>query len=142
MPNANKAGAGRKALPKEKRLSVTIQERVRESVFSDYAKLGGKPFLLEVIAQRIADHVPGERILATCTPLSGDPLREPESFDVTHALLALGKEAALRLKDGPATEYLRHSTYAPDWVRQHQGLLRIEVAENIARYFVKNTLQD
>lgn len=137
MNDKTKSAAGRTALPKEKRLSVTIQERVNQTAFDDFAKLGGKPFLLEVISLRAIEYVPGLRIKAKFIPLGLDPQNnQPTTFDVTHAILAMGKDSALKLSDeSEAARNLRKSTYAPDWIQKWAGPFEIKIVDDVRNYY-------
>lgn len=59
-----------------------------------------------------------------------------DTFDVTDSVLALGREAALALRnDTHESDTLRFSSNAPQWVRDWQGPFYIDVEQSIAEYF-------
>jgi hypothetical protein len=64
-----------------------------------------------------------------------DPEGETE-FDVTAEVLALGKDAALELRDDQFnTDALRFAASAPQWVQNWTGPFYIEVQSAIAQLF-------
>lgn len=128
---------GRRELPPELLQSEVIRERVRESVKDQYDGLGGKAFLLESIRLR-ANYVDAGSVLALVKQVRPDnkPARV-SSVDVTVSVLALGKEAALKLKDdSPAMiEALTKGAHCPRWVREGTAGLKIAAHDAIARFF-------
>ena len=87
-------------------------------------------------------------ILATFVPqawmrdnlLTVEP-QGPTEFDVTEAVLAMGREAALALRDeyGDTDEFQK---YAPMWARNWSGPFRIEIADSIQDYFDRQDEQE
>lgn len=84
------------------------------------------------------------RILATFNPQvvvdgrceSADDERGRPEFDVTDEILALGKDAALALRDDTdATFALKGSPSAPAWVREWEGPFYISVEDAIFDFF-------
>jgi hypothetical protein len=60
----------------------------------------------------------------------------PVKFDVTDAVLMLGRVAALALRDDDYdTDNLRFSSNAPNWVRDWSGPFYVRVAEAIQDYY-------
>jgi len=83
----------------------------------------------------------GSRIVATFVPqawvndfaVTVDP-EGPTQFDVSEAVLALGREAALKLRDDQyETDELRE--HGPHWVRNWPGPFKVEVEDSIRAYF-------
>lgn len=60
----------------------------------------------------------------------------PTEWDVTEAVLAMGREKALALADDDYdTDYLRFVPNAPKWIREWNGPFYVEVADSIHEYF-------
>lgn len=143
MEEPRKSRAGRKQLPDEVRQSEIIRERVTKGMFDSYARLGGKPFLLEVLRLSMLDYREGRRIKATFIPQAwvNDHAIEVDAegdtvFDVTYLILAMGKEKALLIKDGrDSSDDLLRAETTPAWIRKWQGPFRIEVEDEIKAYF-------
>ena len=83
------------------------------------------------------------RIFATFNPqrvvggrYESDDEKGRPSFDVTESVCAMGKEAALELRDGsPDSDRLKDSPNAPKWVREWEGPFFISVQESIDNFF-------
>jgi hypothetical protein len=83
------------------------------------------------------------RIIATFTPQAwtNDQAMEvdcegPNTWDVTDQVHALGKDAALALRDDSnETDAFRSAPTAPNWIRDWSGPFYIEVADSIGQYF-------
>lgn len=85
----------------------------------------------------------GPRILATITPqqwqnnyaVTVDPEGQT-SWDVTDEVVAMGREAALALKDNSdASDDLARSPNAPKWIRNWSGPFYVEVADAVTEYY-------
>lgn len=63
----------------------------------------------------------------------------PVEWDVTEAIMVMGREQALNLRDDdyPSDE-LRFTENAPQWVREWSGPFWVEVADSIKAYFNPN----
>lgn len=63
-------------------------------------------------------------------------------FDVTETVLAMGKEAALALKDDRySTDDLRNDSNAPAWIKNWSGPFWIEVEDSIEQYYTLTILR-
>lgn len=85
----------------------------------------------------------GRRITATFDPqvwvndnaMSVDPQGDTV-FDVTEAVLAMGRERALALKnESHEADELRLSEHAPQWIKDWSGPFYVDVEDSIADYF-------
>jgi len=143
MSEENKRRAGRKQLPDEVRQSEVIRERVTIQMMDQYVRLGGKLFLREVLKHCMRDYREGRRIKATFVPQAwmNDQAIEVDAegetvFDVTHLVLAMGREMALAIRDNrESSDIMASAETAPEWVRKWQGPYRIEVQDSIQAYF-------
>jgi len=71
-----------------------------------------------------------------------DPEGETE-WNVTDDIIALGKEAALNIKDNrDESDNLRYSEKAPQWVKEWRGPFYITVENSIGDYFGENLITD
>jgi len=60
----------------------------------------------------------------------------PLTWDVTDAILAMGKTRALELQDSDyATDVFRDASGAPEWVREWSGPFYVEVEGSIREFF-------
>lgn len=140
---SDKSTRGRKALPDQLRQSGMIRERVTPGIEELYTKLGGKLFMLEVLKLRARDYRQGRRVKATFVPQAwvddhavDVDAEGPTTFDVTHIILAMGKEAALQIQDNrDSSDVLRESDTAPSWIVNWQGPFVVRVEESIKDYF-------
>lgn len=67
-----------------------------------------------------------------------DPQGESE-FDVTDAVVSLGRDKALALKDDTFdTDTLKHVRNAPAWVHRWSGPFYVEVEQSVHDYFERN----
>lgn len=87
----------------------------------------------------------GPRILARFVPqawqndyaVEVDPEGET-TWDVTHQILCLSKDQAVRIEDADdSSDDYRLSTAAPKWVREWAGPFRVEIEQSIQEYFDK-----
>lgn len=139
---------GRQSLPSDVRQSEVIRERVTPGLFDAYTRMGGKMFITEVIERAYKDYQPGKRVKAVfvsleklgvldgLAPSQGDLSAQ---FDITHVVMAMGRERALSLKDGDeAANALRECATAPEWVKQWQGAFEVRVQASVAEYFAED----
>ena len=85
----------------------------------------------------------GPRIHATFTPQQWQSnyavtvdAEGPTDWDVTDEIVAMGREAALALKDNSdASDDLARSPSAPEWIRNWSGPYYVEVAQSIEDYY-------
>lgn len=60
----------------------------------------------------------------------------PATFDVTAEIVAMGRDAALKLRDDTdPTDALRHAATCPQWIKDWNGPFIIEVEQAIEAYF-------
>lgn len=83
------------------------------------------------------------RIIATFVPqawindyaVDVDP-EGPTKWDITDHILAMGKDAALALKDNDyPTDDLRYTDNAPTWIKEWRGPFYVRVKDAIRDYF-------
>lgn len=155
MSNQDKSGLsvkrprGRQALPSAVRQSEVIRERVTPGLFDAYTRMGGKMFIIEVIERAYKDYQPGKRVKALFVPLdaigidSFAPSSEQQAalFDITHVVMAMGREQALLLKDGDqAANALRECATVPEWVKQWTGPFEVRVQDSVVSYFAEGAV--
>jgi hypothetical protein len=140
---AVKRPRGRQALPGALRQSEVIRERVTPGLFEAYTRMGGKMFITEVIERAYKDYQAGKRVKAVFVPLEligvdcvAPSAQNPVQFDITHVVMAMGREQALLLQDGDeAVNALRECATAPEWVKQWAGPFELCVSDSVASYF-------